>query len=410
MRRDVHPARVDLRRSARIITQFARFSMHAPARADAHLARTPRQTAVQPSFAFLVHPLEMADIYRVRFTRFARKLPASLVERVAAHAPPVYLARIRGIQSAATGEIVEGLLYSLGSTPSEMLRRPPEFTYRRVLLAARDAQRRGARLLGLGAFTSVVGDAGVTIANRTSIGITSGNTLTVVATLQTVQHALTQVGHTPEQCRVAVIGATGSIGAACSRLLARQMQHVWLVAPRHERLTALRQQILRETPQAQVSISTDASLALPDVELVILTTSSLSDSIIDVQQLHPGSVVCDVARPSNVNPTAARRRPDVLFIESGEIILPGAPDVGFDIKLPPGSAYACLAETALLAMAHRYDDYTVGRVIDPQQVAELADLMRCHGLTLAALRGIGREVTAASLAQVQKHAQAHLQT
>ncbi len=411
MRRNTHPVSGTIRHPARIITQLSRVQPYA---ADlARQQRTPPQheharTAVHPTFAFLVHPLIISDISKPRFMRFARHLPQHLVERVAAYAPPVYLSRIRGIRSAATGELIEGVLYTLGSTPAEMLRHPPEFTYRRVLLAAHAAQRRGARLLGLGAFTSVVGDAGVSIAERTPVGITSGNTLTVVATLQTVRHALALVGHTPEQSRVAIIGATGSIGAACSRLLAREMQHIWLVAPRHERLLALQEQIERETPRAQISISTDASHALPQVELVILTTSSLSDSVIDVGLLAAGAVVCDVARPPNINPAAARHRPDVLFIESGEVILPGQLNTGFDLKLPTGSAYACLAETALLAMAHRYGDYTVGRVIAPQQVDELSGLMQTHGLTLAPLRSFGRDVSDAAIEQVRMHARTAL--
>ena len=56
---------------------------------------------------------------------------------------------------------VQGLyndLIALGATPKEMMRRGPEFTYRRLTKAARIAEERGARLMGLGAFTKVVGE------------------------------------------------------------------------------------------------------------------------------------------------------------------------------------------------------------------------------------------------------------
>ena len=36
----------------------------------------------------------------------------------------------------------------------------PEFTYRRLFAAAKMAKRLGAQIMGLGAFTKVVGDAG----------------------------------------------------------------------------------------------------------------------------------------------------------------------------------------------------------------------------------------------------------
>ena len=50
----------------------------------------------------------------------------------------------------------------------------------------------------------------------------------------------------------------------------------------------------------------------------------------------------------------------MLVIESGEVLIPGDIDFGFDIGLPPKTAYACLAETALLAMEGRFEDYTLG--------------------------------------------------
>jgi hypothetical protein len=65
-------------------------------------------------------------------------------------------------------------------------------------------------------------------------------------------------------------------------------------------------------------------------------------------------VICDVARPPDINPAEAALRPDVLVIESGEVLIPGDIDFGYDIGLPPKTSYACLAETALLAMDGRF--------------------------------------------------------
>jgi predicted amino acid dehydrogenase len=62
-----------------------------------------------------------------------------------------------------------------------MMRHGERFTYNRLNAAARMAERKGARIMGLGAFTSVVGDAGITVAHESDIAITSGNSLTVSA-------------------------------------------------------------------------------------------------------------------------------------------------------------------------------------------------------------------------------------
>jgi predicted amino acid dehydrogenase len=362
--------------------------------------------APRPKFAFVIHPLRTSLIANDRRFAWTRFLPQRLVEYVAAYFPPIYLSRMRGIRSTATGEEAEGILLTLGTTPREMMRREPAFTYRRLIRASRMAERMGARLMGLGAFTSVVGDAGITVAQKSTIGITSGNSLTVAATLEAAKQAvLAMKGGRPDKVRAVVIGATGSIGAVCARLLAQAVRDVVLVAPRPERLLALKQQIEAETPGARVIAATHPDAYVGDADLIVTTTSALSGKVINVDKLKPGAVVCDVARPPDVREEDAARRPDVLVVESGEIVLPGEPDFGFDIDMPPGTAYACLSETALLAMEGKYEDYTLGRNIDMERVKEMYRLMKKHGLKLAGLRSFGVYVTDEMIAEKRRLAE-----
>ncbi len=360
----------------------------------------------KPKFAFVIHPLRTSLIANDPRFRWTRYLPPRLVERVAAYIPPLYLSRIRGIRSVATGEEVEGILLTLGTTPREMMRRPPSFTYRRLIRAARMAEKMGAQIMGLGAFTSVVGDAGITVAQKSDIGITSGNSLTVAATLEAAKQAvLLMKGGRPDRVRAVVIGATGSIGSVCARLLAQAVRDVVLIAPRAERLLALKQQIEHETPGARVIAATRPDAYLGDADLVITTTSSLTGRVINIDKLKPGAVVCDVARPPDVKEEDAARRPDVLVVESGEIVLPGEPDFGFDIDMPPGTAYACLSETALLAMEGKFEDYTLGRNIEMERVKEMYRLWHKHGLQLARLRSFGVYVTDEMIAEKRRLAE-----
>ena len=121
------------------------------------------------------------------------------------------------------------------------------------------AERRGARIMGLGAFTSVVGDAGITVAHESDIAITSGNSLTVSATLEAAKQAVIKMGATDlTKGKVMIIGATGSIGSICSRLLAQAIFDVVLVSIEPERLIDLKRTIQEETPGAKVTIATKA--------------------------------------------------------------------------------------------------------------------------------------------------------
>lgn len=345
-------------------------------------------------FAFVIHPLEVSFIHKHRWFRWTRYLPDKIVEPIAAMFPPIYISRITGGRSPATGQRIEGYLFSLGATPRQMMSRGERFTYKRLNIAARMAERRGARIMGLGAFTSVVGDAGITVAHEADIAITSGNSLTVAATLEAAKQAVIKMGATDlTRGKAMVIGATGSIGSVCARLLAQAIQDVVLVSIEPERLIDLKRRILNETPGSRVTISTRAGEMIGDCDLIVTSTSAFGQRVLDITRCKPGAVICDVARPMDINPAEAALRPDVLVIESGEVLIPGDIEFGYDIGLPPKTAYACLAETALLAMEGRFEDYTLGRNISLERVKEIYRLFKKHNFQLAGLRSFGKYIT-----------------
>ncbi len=365
----------------------------------------PEETGVN-RFAFVIHPLKVDFIHHHKYFRWTKYLPDRLVEFIAAYIPPLYISKIKGGQSPTTGQKIEGHLLSLGATPREMMRHSERFTYTRLNAAARMAERLNARIMGLGAFTSVVGDAGITVAHESDIAITSGNSLTVAATLEAAKQAVVKMGATDlTKGKVMVVGATGSIGAVCSRLLAQAIFNVVLVSIDPARLIELKHTILLETPGANVTIATRADDHISDCDLIVTATSAFGQRVIDITKCMPGAVICDVARPPDINPAEAALRPDVLVIESGEVLIPGDIDFGYDIGLPPKTAYACLAETALLAMEGRFEDYTLGRNITIDKVKEIYRLFKKHEFQIAGLRSFGEYVTDDFVTQKRKSAE-----
>ena len=351
-------------------------------------------------FAFVIHPLSVKFIHKNKLLRWTKILPDALTETLVALMPPLYISRITGGQSPATGQRIEGYLYSLGATPRKMMQNGERFTYSRLNGAARMAERKGARIMGLGAFTSVVGDAGITVANESDIAITSGNSLTVAATLEAAKQAVIQMGTQDlTKGKAMVIGATGSIGAVCARLLAQAIYDVVLVSIEPAKLIELKRKIQQETPGSTVTIATHAADLLGECDLIVTATSAFGQRVIDITKCKPGAVICDVARPPDINEAEAALRPDVLVIESGEVLIPGNIDFGYDIGLPPKTSYACLAETALLAMEGRFEDYTLGRNIEIERVKEIYRLFKKHGFKLAGLRSFGKYITEEDVAQ-----------
>jgi hypothetical protein len=108
-----------------------------------------------------------------------------------------------------------------------------------------------------------------------------------------------------------------------------------------------------------------------------------------------------VARPLDLPPDEVAKRPDVLVIESGEIQLPGEPKMK-NIGLPKGVAYACLAETIVLALEGRFENFTVGRAIEWEKVREIYKLGLKHGMKLAAISGVNGPFSDDDIARVRE--------
>jgi predicted amino acid dehydrogenase len=362
--------------------------------------------------AFVIHPLSQEYFRTVEPLGTIAKIAPSpvmdAVEKAMAYLPPFTYSHVTGIVSP-TGAEAEGWLITVGGTPKELMAHSPEFTYARLLQAAETAKKLGAQVMGLGAFTKVVGDAGVTVAKRAPLPITTGNSYSASGALWAAHDAMERLGIAEVdrdgriKGKAMVVGATGAIGSVCARLLALASDELWLVSPESAKLLALKHDIERDNPRADVHIAATPGAALPEMDLIVTATSGAGKRVLDIMAVKPGCVITDVARPLDLSAEDVAKRPDVLVIESGEIELPG--DVHMrGIGLPPGVAYACLAETVVLALEGRYETFTVGRNIEWEKVKEIYRLGIKHGMQLATISGINGVYTDDDLAEIRARA------
>ena len=137
------------------------------------------------------------------------------------------------------------------------------------------------------------------------------------------------------------------------------------------------------------------------MDMVVTATSGAGKKVLDIMKVKPGCVITDVARPLDLPPSEVAKRPDVLVIESGEIQLPGEVHMK-NIGLPRGVVYACLAETIVLALEGRFENFTVGRQIEWAKVREIYQLGLKHGMKLAAISGVHGEFSDEDIARVRE--------
>jgi len=350
------------------------------------------------NFAFIIHPIELEDVFLK--LKFMRRWPVPLVETATSLLPPFKVSAISGVRSACAE--ASGWFVSCPLTSRQMTSLPERKVIAKIIAAGRVAEKLGARVVGLGAMTSVVGDAGVTIAKNLAIPVTTGNSYTVATALQGTKKAAAAMGIDLEQADVLVVGATGSIGSVCARILAREVKFLTILARDKGKMDSLAARILQESGLA-VKVTADVKKAIQRADIVITVTGA-AEAIIDVADLKPGAVVCDVARPRDVSRRAAELRDDVLVIEGGVVEVPGEVDFGFNFGFPPKTCYACMAETMILALEERYESYTLGRELSVAQVDEISRLAEKHGFKLAGFRSFERALSDEEINTIRENA------
>jgi fatty aldehyde-generating acyl-ACP reductase len=352
-------------------------------------------------FCFVIHPLSLEDI--VRYEPGAKGKGEPILRKIMEWMPPYAAVHVTGVRTP-DGRETEGWFVAAPLLPEQMVDFPREEVYRRVLGAIEIGAQLGAQVAGLGAFTGVVGDAGITINERSPIPVTTGNSLTIAAGVQSLFRGAAEMDVDSTACTAAVIGATGSIGAACARLIAPRVRRLILVARNATRLRKFHEEVAAELPCAS-EYTTDVAAAVREAQLILTATSSTQD-VIEPEDLRLGAVVCELSLPHDVSRGVAEQRPDVLVLEGGNMRVPGAPrfervrepGTEFDLNLPARTALACMSETMILALEGRLEPYTLGRGIKLEKVKEVQAMAERCGFELASMRAFDAAITPEKIA------------
>lgn len=373
----------------------------------------PLEEAGSRKFAFIIHPLSRDYYFKspvLKHLRPLKNIGGKVLESVTSKLSGTHYGTISGIKSVTTGHEVEGLIYSVFETPKKMMDTDPEIMYDKMIKLCEKAEGQGAEIIGLGAYTKIVGDAGITVDRYSPIPVTTGNSLSVSSTLWAAKECVKKMGMVTlnERGKVSstamVVGATGSIGSVTAKILSSIFEELVIVAPRPYKLLELQKVIKEMSPHCHVVASTDTNKYLDKCHLIITTTSNQGKKLLDIEKVSPGCVICDVSRPFDISKKDALTRPDVLVIANGEVELPGSVAVDCDLGLKGSVVYACLAETALLAMEGRIESFTLSRDISVEKVKDIYKMARKHGVRLAQITGPIGDVTDEEIKLCREHA------
>ena len=355
---------------------------------------------VHGKFVFLLHPLSMEHVYEAK--PWARFLPKSLADFYMVRKKPFIASHITGIQSK-TGDTAEGWFIVVPLT-SELMVRREDIAVKKIIESGYMGKDLGATIMGLGAFTAVVGGGGKVPADALDgvIGVTTGNSYTAYTAHEALLLGAREVGIDPssEDILLAVVGGTGSIGRVVAKLLAPKMNGTMVIVGRNidkaEKVAAE----IQELTNAKVLASDDVKGIMRKADLAV-TVSSAVDAIIGPNDVKSGAIIVDVSRPRDVA-EAVKDRDDVLVIDGGVVKIPGQVEFNFDFGFPPGTAFACMAETMMLALEGWEGHFSLTKELKEDQVRLTGQWAEKHGFELIWMRSFDLPVKKEKIEYMRK--------
>ena len=351
-------------------------------------------------FAYVVHLLSMSDIrsFDPSLEPFSDAQVEQFRKRMASVTKPTPLDKM--VVHRPDGRFAEGEMIVLPHLPSELLALSSKEAVNLVQSAVDLGVARGARVVGLGGFSSIVSYGGNALEQRPGVTVTSGNSLTTWAATRSVEAACARRGLAMAGCTIAIVGATGAIGHALSLLFAERAGELILVGNPRNPEASLRklQRVARDcrrhvislaaggrefTPgtlaaaiasrpasesdqnpelEASLTLTTDINQHLPRAHIVLTATKAILPFIAS-RHLREGALVCDVSRPFNVAPEVVRRRPDLRLVSGGLIKAPGSSILGrMEERDQPKVLMSCAAETIMLALSGYQSSHLCGHL------------------------------------------------
>jgi acetylornithine/succinyldiaminopimelate/putrescine aminotransferase/predicted amino acid dehydrogenase len=272
----------------------------------------------------------------------------------------------------------------------------------------------GAKLIGLGAYTSVISRGGSSLVNKYSnLQFTTGNGLTSIA----IAGQFKEIYKHQEDSRIAVIGSRGSVGRALTSEIFGYVSKITLVGRKNTSLASyqdfiyeLIESVARRTDYfqpysltalikkqvserwkkekifeklcgdkgtARISVRDDIEACIRESDYIVSCTSE-GKAFLDDSRLKKTAFVLDGGRPFDFLRSS---KSNAKIIEAGLVVQPHGKAYG-DCNLAIDDSkenLACFSETILLAFSEIRSNYSIGKKIDLNEIDKLSNLSQHYG-------------------------------
>lgn len=342
-----------------------------------------KASAPSKKFGFLVHPRGMEDFLR-KFP-YLRFLPRKVLDFLTMNMPPVVVSKVTGLKDAA-GNDIKGEIVAITMTARQMMEHR-EKALKQIRRATLFAEKRGIGIIGFGALTASFSKGGLDLMDDIeSIGITTGRAYTTKTVTDYVKMCVEKFGFDRAKVRLAVVGAGGSIGGSCAKLLASWGVRNMLFVDLPKRAEHLKERV-EHLRGLHGEMNVSISHAIGDIKTydIIIAATNAPEALIRSDDLAPGAIVINDAQPSDISPEVVRERDDVLIIEGGVISTPGIRG-NFNMGLAGREeTFCCLGEVLVLAYHNKFEHYALGE-LDIDLIHKIEKMAEPLGFSIARMQ------------------------
>lgn len=349
---------------------------------------------------FLVHSRNHRDLIRkFPILKFA---PHKLVDWIAITLPPIIVSKITGLTDKA-GNPVEGYIIGITITARQMIENR-EKSLSKIIQACKFAEKKGVGIIGLGALTASLSKGGLDILPHVnSLGITTGRAYTTKTVTDYVKACIKQFGFDKSTVKIAIVGAGGSIGSSCAKLLAKWGVQNMLFIDLEKRAEQLKISI-EKIKGLHDNLNIDISHTISPIKNydIIITATNAPEALIRSEDVSPGTIIINDAQPSDVPKEVIKERDDILVIEGGIIRTPGI-KCNFNLGLADREdTFCCLGEVLVLAYNNQFKHFATGE-LQEHLVEEIENMSKSLNFTISKFQNdIQRYIPESQIDKVSK--------
>lgn len=328
-------------------------------------------------FSIVIHPVNRELLYD--YEPSLRKKSIGIAKKVLEWMSPFKVSDIQGIKSQYTGREIEGELIMCPLLMEQMISLNPRKVFYKVKKAAKFAESRGTSLLGLAAYTALVGDRGLKIRDALSLPVTTGNHLSLAVVSEAILRAVRVLEYTLENMNVLICGAN-YISFSTILGLGNSVRRIYIHSPHKEKLKIMMSNLSPNIRKKIEVVGLNFRNYLKGINLVVVATNQIPLDL-KVEYLRKGTIIFDASYPRKMTTS----RPDILIIDGVSMQPPGDARFHFNFGLPEGLCFPCMAEPITLFLEDRYESYSIGKEISLEKAQDIFRLSLRHGFKMGPL-------------------------